>query len=131
MTVSHLKKKDVIKSSVKGIGIEFDHEQWPPYLIWEERHLKLHGSTYMDHPNGEEVSRYATVMMRHMSYVISMKDHELPYGDWLALVFEAFGVPLVIKKEKNLRNMISLKTPSSSCAGDRGEWNMVDRKWRE
>ncbi|GAB2276042.1 hypothetical protein Dimus_010785 [Dionaea muscipula] len=27
MTVSHLKKKDVIKSSVKGIGIEFDHER--------------------------------------------------------------------------------------------------------
>ncbi|GAB2285780.1 hypothetical protein Dimus_020217 [Dionaea muscipula] len=27
MTVSHLKKKDVIKSSVKGIDIEFDHER--------------------------------------------------------------------------------------------------------
>ncbi|GAB2299220.1 hypothetical protein Dimus_033291 [Dionaea muscipula] len=27
MTVSHLKKKDVIRSSVKGISIEFDHEQ--------------------------------------------------------------------------------------------------------
>ncbi|GAB2267813.1 hypothetical protein Dimus_002789 [Dionaea muscipula] len=27
MTVIHLKKKDVIKSSVKGIGIEFDHER--------------------------------------------------------------------------------------------------------
>ncbi|GAB2299059.1 hypothetical protein Dimus_033133 [Dionaea muscipula] len=27
-----------------------------------------------------------------------MKDHELPYGDWLTLVFEAFGVPLVNKK---------------------------------
>ncbi|GAB2270498.1 hypothetical protein Dimus_005391 [Dionaea muscipula] len=26
------------------------------------------------------------------------KDHESPYGDWLTLVFEAFGVPLVIKK---------------------------------
>ncbi|GAB2286347.1 hypothetical protein Dimus_020763, partial [Dionaea muscipula] len=26
------------------------------------------------------------------------EDHELPYGDWLTLVFEAFGVPLVIKK---------------------------------
>ncbi|GAB2287912.1 hypothetical protein Dimus_022265 [Dionaea muscipula] len=37
-------------------------------------------------------------MMRHMSYVISMKDHELPYGDWLTMVFEAFGVPLVVKK---------------------------------
>ncbi|GAB2292529.1 hypothetical protein Dimus_026764 [Dionaea muscipula] len=27
MTVIHLKKKDVVKSSVKGISIEFDHEQ--------------------------------------------------------------------------------------------------------
>ncbi|GAB2288009.1 hypothetical protein Dimus_022356 [Dionaea muscipula] len=33
-----------------------------------------------------------------MSYVISMKDHELPYGDWLTMVFEEFGVPLVNKK---------------------------------
>ncbi|GAB2296508.1 hypothetical protein Dimus_030622 [Dionaea muscipula] len=98
MAVVHLKKKDVIKSSVKGIGIEFDHEQWPPYLIWEERHLKLHGSTYMDHLMARRIVDTPRVMMRHMSYVISMKDHELPYGDWLTLVFEAFGVPLVIKK---------------------------------
>ncbi|GAB2289881.1 hypothetical protein Dimus_024182, partial [Dionaea muscipula] len=49
-------------------------------------------------PSRKEVSRYARVMMRHMSYVISVKDHELPYGDWLTLVLEAFGVPLVIKK---------------------------------
>ncbi|GAB2271374.1 hypothetical protein Dimus_006214 [Dionaea muscipula] len=27
MTVIHLKKKDVVKSSVKGISIEFDHER--------------------------------------------------------------------------------------------------------
>ncbi|GAB2296789.1 hypothetical protein Dimus_030893, partial [Dionaea muscipula] len=38
------------------------------------------------------------VMMRHMSYVISVKDHELPYGDWLTMVFEEFGVPLIDKK---------------------------------
>ncbi|GAB2275566.1 hypothetical protein Dimus_010325, partial [Dionaea muscipula] len=49
------------------------------------------------------------------------EDHELPYGDWLTLVFEAFGVPLVIKKEKSLRNMISLRTPSSPCAKPTGE----------
>ncbi|GAB2278902.1 hypothetical protein Dimus_013576 [Dionaea muscipula] len=55
--------------------------------------LDIYGSL-----NGKEVSRSPRVMMRHMSYVISMKDHELPYGDWLTLVFEAFGVPLVIKK---------------------------------
>ncbi|GAB2273483.1 hypothetical protein Dimus_008275 [Dionaea muscipula] len=27
MSVIHLKKKDVVKSSVKGVGIEFDHEK--------------------------------------------------------------------------------------------------------
>ncbi|GAB2303055.1 hypothetical protein Dimus_037047 [Dionaea muscipula] len=26
------------------------------------------------------------------------RDHELPYGDWMTMVFEAFGVPLVDKK---------------------------------
>ncbi|GAB2273197.1 hypothetical protein Dimus_008000 [Dionaea muscipula] len=38
------------------------------------------------------------VMMRHMSYVISVKDHELPYGDWMTMVLEAFDVPLIEKK---------------------------------
>ncbi|GAB2270363.1 hypothetical protein Dimus_005266 [Dionaea muscipula] len=45
-----------------------------------------------------EMKPFQRVMMRHMSYVISVKDHELPYGDWLTMVFEAFGVPLVDKK---------------------------------
>ncbi|GAB2279125.1 hypothetical protein Dimus_013780 [Dionaea muscipula] len=27
MTVTHLKKKDIVKSSVKGIAVEFDHEK--------------------------------------------------------------------------------------------------------
>ncbi|GAB2288593.1 hypothetical protein Dimus_022920, partial [Dionaea muscipula] len=27
MTVTHLKKKDVVKSSVKGVVIEFDHDK--------------------------------------------------------------------------------------------------------
>ncbi|GAB2283034.1 hypothetical protein Dimus_017565, partial [Dionaea muscipula] len=126
MTVIHLKKKDVVKSSVKGISIEFDHEQSVAILdvhwkklesvntsrryeksqgqksavsrdetfskvysfsgnekcdtsIWEERHLKLLGFDIYGSLNGKE-------------------DHELPHGDWLTLVFEAFGVPLVIKK---------------------------------
>ncbi|GAB2280328.1 hypothetical protein Dimus_014968, partial [Dionaea muscipula] len=37
----------------------------------------------------------ATIMKAEKS-----ADHELPYGDWLTLVFEAFGVLLVIKKEE-------------------------------
>ncbi|GAB2297443.1 hypothetical protein Dimus_031547 [Dionaea muscipula] len=63
-----------------------------------ERHLKLHGSTYMDHSMARRLVNFPRVMMRHMSYVISMKDHELPYGDWLTMVFDEFGVPLVDKK---------------------------------
>ncbi|GAB2276101.1 hypothetical protein Dimus_010842 [Dionaea muscipula] len=47
--------------------------------FWEERHLKLLGLDIYGSLNGKE-------------------DHESLYGDWLTLVFEAFGVPLVIKK---------------------------------
>ncbi|GAB2271029.1 hypothetical protein Dimus_005881 [Dionaea muscipula] len=162
--MTHLRKKDVIKSSVKGIDIEFDHERLATILgvhgengiceyikeVWEEskytkpleitrrvandetitaaRRVKssemkpfqrfIHflvmknviprfgkrdtssfmDLTYMDHLMTRRLVNLPRVMMRHMSYVISMKDHELPYGDWLTLVFEAFGVPLVIKK---------------------------------
>ncbi|GAB2301569.1 hypothetical protein Dimus_035584 [Dionaea muscipula] len=53
---------------------------------------------YMDHLIARRLVNLPRVMMRHMSYVISVKDHELPYGDWLTMVFEAFGVPLVDKK---------------------------------
>ncbi|GAB2281139.1 hypothetical protein Dimus_015744, partial [Dionaea muscipula] len=157
-------KKDVVKSSVKGISIEFDHERLAAILdvpgrtgiceyikeVWEElrytkplditrriandetitaaRRVKssemkpfqrfIHflvmknviprfgkrdtssfmDLTYMDHLMARRLVNLPRVMMRHMSYVISMKDHELPYGDWLTLIFEAFGVPLVIKK---------------------------------
>ncbi|GAB2268354.1 hypothetical protein Dimus_003319 [Dionaea muscipula] len=54
--------------------------------------------TYMDHLMARRLINLPRVMMRHMSYVISMKDHELPYGDWHTMVFEEFGVPLVDKK---------------------------------
>ncbi|GAB2271036.1 hypothetical protein Dimus_005888 [Dionaea muscipula] len=55
---------------------------------------------YMDHLVSRRLVNLPRVMLRHMSYVISMKDHELPYGDWLTMVFEDFGVPLVDKKEE-------------------------------
>ncbi|GAB2301789.1 hypothetical protein Dimus_035814 [Dionaea muscipula] len=54
--------------------------------------------TYMDHLLSMRLVNLPRVIMRHMSYVISMKDHELPYEDWLTMVFEAFGVSLVDKK---------------------------------
>ncbi|GAB2281446.1 hypothetical protein Dimus_016034 [Dionaea muscipula] len=164
MTVIHLKKKDFVKSSVKGVTIEFDHYRLASILgvpgkngiceyikdVWEEsnytkpleitrrfannetltaaRRVKsgemkpfqrfIHflvmknmiprfgkrdtssfmDLTYMDHLMARRLVDLPRVMMRHMSYVISMKDHELPYGDWLTMVFEEFGVPLVDKK---------------------------------
>ncbi|GAB2279351.1 hypothetical protein Dimus_013993, partial [Dionaea muscipula] len=54
--------------------------------------------TYMDHLVAQTLVNLPRVMMRHMSYVISVKDHELPYGDWLTMVFEAFDVPLIDKQ---------------------------------
>ncbi|GAB2269106.1 hypothetical protein Dimus_004036, partial [Dionaea muscipula] len=50
--------------------------------------------TYMDHLTTWRLVNLPRVMMRHMSYMISVKDHELPYVDWLTMVFEDFGVPL-------------------------------------
>ncbi|GAB2275511.1 hypothetical protein Dimus_010268 [Dionaea muscipula] len=139
MTVTHLKKKDVVKSSVKGVIIEFDHDKLAFILsvpgnngiceyikdVWEKskytkpleitrrfandetltaaRRVKTEALsfmdlTYMDHLMSRRLVNLPRVMIRHMSYVISMKDHELPYGDWLTMVFEEFGVPLFNKK---------------------------------
>ncbi|GAB2297718.1 hypothetical protein Dimus_031806 [Dionaea muscipula] len=119
MTVIHLKKKDVMKSSVKGVAIEFDHDKLASILsvpgkngiceyikdVWEEskytKPLEITRRFANDEHSWLQEGRLVNlsrVMMRHMSYVISMKDHELPYGDWLTMVFEGFEVPLVDKK---------------------------------
>ncbi|GAB2266238.1 hypothetical protein Dimus_001258 [Dionaea muscipula] len=52
----------------------------------------------MDHLVSGRKINLPRVMMRHMAYAILVKDHELPYGDWLTMIFEDFGVPLVDKK---------------------------------
>ncbi|GAB2288502.1 hypothetical protein Dimus_022831 [Dionaea muscipula] len=90
MTVIHLKKKDIVKSKVRGVEIEFDHEKLATILgipgtmgsreyvkdVWEE-------------------SKYIKPLEITVSFT---KDHESPYGDWMTMIFEAFSVPLVIKK---------------------------------
>ncbi|GAB2290260.1 hypothetical protein Dimus_024542 [Dionaea muscipula] len=66
------KKRDVVKSKVRGVDFEFDHEKRkvnPP-----------------------------RVMIGHTSYVISMKDHELPYEIGSPWFLRHSGVPLVDKK---------------------------------
>ncbi|GAB2302830.1 hypothetical protein Dimus_036825, partial [Dionaea muscipula] len=101
LSVVHLKKRDVVKSKVRGVDMEFDHEKLATILV--PRFGKRDTSsfidlTYMDHLMSRRLVNLPRVMIRHMSYVISMKDHELPYGDWLTMAFQAFGVPLVDKK---------------------------------
>ncbi|GAB2270973.1 hypothetical protein Dimus_005830 [Dionaea muscipula] len=54
--------------------------------------------TYMDHLLMRRLVNLPRVMLRHMSYVISVENHELPYGDWLTMVFEPFNVPLIDKQ---------------------------------
>ncbi|GAB2276159.1 hypothetical protein Dimus_010895 [Dionaea muscipula] len=126
MSVIHLKKKDIVKSKVRGVEIEFDHEKLAIILgipgnngiceyvkdVWEEskyikpleitrRFANNETLTAARRVQSTEMKRRINlprVMMRHMTYVISVKDHELPYGDWMTMVFEAFGVPLVNKK---------------------------------
>ncbi|GAB2296055.1 hypothetical protein Dimus_030193 [Dionaea muscipula] len=121
MNVIHLKKKDVVKSKVRGIEMEFDHEKLATiqvctgangmreYIkeVWEESKYTKPLEITRRFANDENIMaarrvkrkvNLPRVMIRHMSYVIFMKDHELPYGDWLTMVFEAFGVPLVDKK---------------------------------
>ncbi|GAB2281198.1 hypothetical protein Dimus_015802 [Dionaea muscipula] len=98
---------------VRGVDIEFDNMRLASILgvpgnndIFEyiKKVFGMRDTTsymdriYMDHLTSRRLVNLPRVMMRHMSYVISIKDHELPYGDWLTMVLEAFGVPLVDKQ---------------------------------
>ncbi|GAB2285941.1 hypothetical protein Dimus_020370, partial [Dionaea muscipula] len=126
LTLVHYKKKDVARSRVRGVDIEFDNLRLASILgvpgnnsiceyineVWEEskytKPLEItrkfaNNNMIMEARRVRSVEmkpfqRFVhflvmknvvpRVMMRHISYVISMKDHELPYGDWLTMVFE-------------------------------------------
>ncbi|GAB2299481.1 hypothetical protein Dimus_033548 [Dionaea muscipula] len=117
MSVIHLKKKDIVKSKVRGVEIEFDHEKLATILgipgnngireyvkdVWEEskyiKPLEITGRF----ANNETLTtrrRVRSIEMKPFREICALyfKDHELPYGDWMTMIFEAFGVPLVIKK---------------------------------
>ncbi|GAB2267865.1 hypothetical protein Dimus_002841 [Dionaea muscipula] len=90
MTVIHLKKKDVVKSSVKGISIEFDHERLAAILdvpgrtgiceyikeVWEE-------SRY---PKPLEITRRfandATIIKAGRVRSVEMKPSQREDGIW-------------------------------------------------
>ncbi|GAB2298073.1 hypothetical protein Dimus_032148 [Dionaea muscipula] len=73
--------------------------------------------TYMDHLISRRLVNLPRVIMRHMSYVISVKDHELSYGDWMTMVFEAFDVPLIDKQGEE---------PKSCASGEHMEKEVGD-----
>ncbi|GAB2278723.1 hypothetical protein Dimus_013398 [Dionaea muscipula] len=86
LTLVHYKKKDVARSRVRVP--RFGKRDTTSYM----------DIIYIDHLISRRSVNLPRVMMRHMSYVISMKVHELPYGDYLTMVFEAFDVPLIDKQ---------------------------------
>ncbi|GAB2290350.1 hypothetical protein Dimus_024629 [Dionaea muscipula] len=54
--------------------------------------------TYMDYLLTKKKVNLPRVIIRHMAYVINMPNHELPFGELLTRIFEAFSVPLNYKK---------------------------------
>ncbi|GAB2303114.1 hypothetical protein Dimus_037109, partial [Dionaea muscipula] len=123
MIVIHSKKKDIVKSKVRGIEMEFDHEKSATILgvpgtngiceyikeVWEEsKHTKpleiprrfANDENIMASKKGqvERTKAFSTIYSFFGYEECGSQDHELPYGDWLTMVFEAFGVPLVDKK---------------------------------
>ncbi|GAB2278594.1 hypothetical protein Dimus_013272 [Dionaea muscipula] len=119
MTVIHLKKKDVVKSSVKGVAIEFDHDKLASILgvpgkngiceyikdVWEKSKYTKPLEITRRFANNETLTAARRVksgemkpFQRFIHFLVMKNDHELRYGDWLTMVFEEFGVPLVDKK---------------------------------
>ncbi|GAB2283995.1 hypothetical protein Dimus_018476 [Dionaea muscipula] len=54
--------------------------------------------TYMDYLLLRREINLPRVIIRHMAYVINVPNHELPYGELLTRIFEAFHMPLNYKK---------------------------------
>ncbi|GAB2281012.1 hypothetical protein Dimus_015625 [Dionaea muscipula] len=93
MTVIHLKKKDVVKTSVQGVAIEFDHWKLASirgipgnngiceYIkdVWEESKYTKPLKITRKFANDETLTAARRVK----------SDHELPYGYWLTMVFES------------------------------------------
>ncbi|GAB2299579.1 hypothetical protein Dimus_033642 [Dionaea muscipula] len=50
--------------------------------------------TYMEYLLTKKLVNLPRAIIRHMDYVINVPHHELPYGELLTRIFEAFKVPL-------------------------------------
>ncbi|GAB2268319.1 hypothetical protein Dimus_003287 [Dionaea muscipula] len=119
LTMFHYKKHEVARSKVRGVEIEFDSFRLDSILgvpgntgiceyikdVWEDsKYINTLETTRRFANDNMITATKRRVMMRHMSYVISVKDHELPYGDWMTMIFEAFDVPLIDNGEPRRRD---------------------------
>ncbi|GAB2275565.1 hypothetical protein Dimus_010324 [Dionaea muscipula] len=82
---------------MKGVEIEFDHDRSASILGVPER---IKSREYIK--DAWEESKYTKPLEITRRFAnnetLTIADHELPYGDWLTMVFEEFGVPPVDKK---------------------------------
>ncbi|GAB2267776.1 hypothetical protein Dimus_002755 [Dionaea muscipula] len=138
LTVFIYKKKEIAKSRVKGVEIEFDsmklasildvpgHTGISEYIkkVWEEskyiKPLEITRKFANNSPINVARRVQSTEMKPFQRFVhfvvmknvvprfekidttsfmdLTYMDHLLPYGDWMSMIFDAFGVPLVDKK---------------------------------
>ncbi|GAB2292681.1 hypothetical protein Dimus_026918 [Dionaea muscipula] len=73
---------------------------------------------YMEYLTAKLPINLPRVMIRHMSYVISVLQHELPYGELLTRVFEAFEVLLNDKEGDEPKRYDFFKETRSSGSGE-------------
>ncbi|GAB2269104.1 hypothetical protein Dimus_004034 [Dionaea muscipula] len=94
--------------------------------------------TYMDHLLTRRLVNLPRVMLRHMAYVISIPYHELPYGDLIIRVFEAYHVPLNDKEGANRRrdedendsteNVQNVELNEEEAIQEDFDWVQVDKE---
>ncbi|GAB2281584.1 hypothetical protein Dimus_016163 [Dionaea muscipula] len=138
--VIHSKKKDVVKSKVRGVEMEFDHEKLATILgvpgtneiceyrkdVWEEFKYTKPLEIIRRFANDENLmaarrvkSGELNAFQRFVHFLITNR----LYGDRLTMVFEAFGVPLVDKKgEEPKRYDYFQETFLTMCKLTRENW---------
>ncbi|GAB2270764.1 hypothetical protein Dimus_005633 [Dionaea muscipula] len=95
LTLIHYKKKDIARSRVRGVDIEFDN-------------LRL--ASILGVPGKSGICEYIKEVWEESKYTKPLEitrmfandnmimEARRPYGDWLTMVFEAFDVPLIDKQ---------------------------------
>ncbi|GAB2294786.1 hypothetical protein Dimus_028979, partial [Dionaea muscipula] len=137
-------KKEVARSRVRRVEIEFDSMRLASIFgvpgnngiceyikeVWEESKYIKPLEITRKFANNElltatrrKIGEFAEIHDETHVICDFVKDHELPYGDWLTMVFEAFNVPLVDRQgeepkrydffEETFLTMCQLKRESS------------------